>query len=74
MTGEERRRGWPDRWGRRHTRAAIVVRSLLAPWILFVIVALCLDGRWWGLAFVPFLALDVWLLRDLVRYARAQRP
>ena len=50
----------------------IVVRSLLAPWILFVTAFLCLKGYWWGLVFLPFLALDLWLLRNLVRYARSQ--
>jgi hypothetical protein len=50
----------------------IVVRGLLAPWILFVTVFLCVKGYWWGLVFLPFLALDLWLLRSLVRYARAQ--
>jgi hypothetical protein len=48
------------------------VRTLLAPWILFVTVFLCVKGYWWGLVFLPFLALDLWLLRSLVRYARTQ--
>jgi hypothetical protein len=52
----------------------IVVRTLLAPWILFVTVFLCVKGYWWGLVFLPFLALDLWLLRSLVRYARTQGP
>jgi hypothetical protein len=52
----------------------IVVRGLLALWILFVTVFLCAKGYWWGLVFLPFLALalDLWLLRSLVRYARTQ--
>jgi hypothetical protein len=50
----------------------IVVRALLAPWILFVTVFLCVKGYWSGLVFLPFVALDLWLLRSLVRYARAR--
>ena len=50
----------------------IVVRALLAPWILFVTVFLYVKGYWWGLIFLPFLALDLWLLRSLVQYARTQ--
>ena len=73
MTAEDQRVGWIGPWGRRHYRPMIVVRTLLAPWILFVIVALCVNGYWWGLAFLPFLALDLWLLLNLVRYARTQR-
>jgi len=33
-------------------------------------VFLCVKGYWWGLVFLPFLDLDLWLLRSLVRYAR----
>jgi hypothetical protein len=50
----------------------IVVRTLLVPWILFVTVFLCAKGYWWALVFLPFLVLDLWLLRSLVRYTRAQ--
>ena len=60
-------------WARRYYKPTIVVRGLLALWILFVTVFLCAKGYWWGLVFLPFLALDLWLLRSLVRYARAQR-
>ena len=66
--------GWGNRWERRHYKQVIVVRALLGPWILFVIVVLCLKGYWWGLVFLPFLALDLWLLRSLVQYARTQGP
>jgi len=59
-------------WVHKHYKQTIVVRSLLAPWILFVTVFLCVKGYWWGLVFLPFLALDLWLLRSLVRYARTQ--
>ena len=61
-------------WGRRHYRQMIVVRALLAPWIVFVTGFLCAKGYWWGLVFLPFLAIDLWLLRSLVRYARNARP
>jgi hypothetical protein len=64
--------GRPSDWARRHYKQMIVMRTLLAPWILFVTVFLCVNGYWWGLVFLPFLALDLWLLRGLVHYARTQ--
>ena len=72
MTADGRGVGRPGDWARKHYKHMIVVRSLLAPWILFVTVFLCVKGYWWGLVFLPFLALDLWLLRSLVRYARTQ--
>ena len=72
MTANDQRVGWNSQWARRHYKQMIVVRALLAPWILFVTVFLCAKGYWWGLVFLPFLALDLWLLRSLVRYARTQ--
>jgi hypothetical protein len=72
MTREERDVGSVGPWTRKHYKQMIVVRALLAPWILFITVFLCLKGYWWGLVFLPFLALDLWLLRSLVRYARTQ--
>jgi hypothetical protein len=36
-------------------------------------VFLCIKGYWWGLVFLPFLALDLWLLRSLLSYARRAR-
>src|ERR1700727_187415 len=72
MTPNDKRVGWNSQWARKHFKQMIVVRVLLAPWILFVTVFLCAKGYWWGLVFLPFLALDLWLLRNLVRYARAQ--
>ena len=72
MTADEQRVGWVGQWASKHYKQMIVVRALLAPWILFVTVFLCLKGYWWGLVFLPFLALDLWLLRSLVRYARRQ--
>jgi hypothetical protein len=72
MAADEQHLGVGSQWARRHSRQMIVVRALLAPWILFVTVFLCIKGYWWGLVFLPFLALDLWLLRSLVRYARTQ--
>jgi hypothetical protein len=72
MTADEQGVGRPGDWARNHYKQVIVVRALLAPWILFVTVFLCVKGYWWGLVFLPFLALDLWLLRSLVRYARTQ--
>jgi len=72
MAGDNQGVGWDGDWARNHYKQTIVVRALLAPWILFVTVFLCVKGYWWGLVFLPFLALDLWLLRGLVRYARKQ--
>jgi len=72
MAGDNQGVGWDSDWARKHYKQTIVVRALLAPWILFVTVFLCVKGYWWGLVFLPFLALDLWLLRGLVRYARKQ--
>jgi hypothetical protein len=72
MTADDRRIDRSSQWARKHYKQTIVVRALLAPWILFVTVFLCVKGYWWGLVFLPFLALDLWLLRGLVRYARTQ--
>jgi hypothetical protein len=72
MTADEPGVGRPGDWAHKHYKQTIVVRALLAPWILFVTVFLCVKGYWWGLVFLPFLALDLWLLRSLVRYARTQ--
>jgi len=72
MTANEPQTGWVDGWARRHYKQAIVIRTLLAPWILFVVVFLCAQGDWSGLVFLPFFALDLWLLRNLVRYGRSR--
>lgn len=72
MAADEQGIGPGGDWTREHYKQVIVVRVLLAPWILFVTVFLCIKGYWWGLVFLPFLALDLWLLRSLVRYARTQ--
>ncbi len=72
MSASDSPGGWNGRWVRKHYKQVIVVRALLAAWILFVTVFLCAKGYWWGLVFLPFLALDLWLLLSLVRYARTQ--
>ena len=72
MSADDQPVGSVDHWARKHYKQMIVVRALLAPWILFVTVFLCVKGYWWGLVFLPFVALDLWLLRSLVRYARTQ--
>jgi hypothetical protein len=72
MTADDQRVGPPGDWAHKHYKQTIVVRALLAPWILFVTVFLCVKDHWWGLVFLPFLDLDLWLLRSLVRYARTQ--
>jgi hypothetical protein len=72
MTADHQRGDWVDPWARKHVKQAIVVRGLLAPWILFVTIFLCVKGYVWGLVFLPFLALDLWLLRSLIRRARTQ--
>lgn len=72
MTRDEKSGGLVDPWARKHYKLAVVVRALLALWILFVTVFLCARGYWWGLLLLPFLAVDLWLLRSLLRYVRRQ--
>ena len=72
MAAGEPHVGWVSNWDRKHYKQVIVGRALLAAWILFIIVFLCVKGYWWGLVFLPFLALDLWLLRNVVRYGRTQ--
>jgi hypothetical protein len=72
MTPDEQRVGFGVRWAREHYKEMIVLRSLVAAWIVFVTVFACVKGYWWGLAFLLFLALDLWLLRNLVHSHRAQ--
>jgi len=67
MSADKQRVDRPGDWARKHYKQMVVVRALLAPWILFVTVFLCAKGYWWGLVFLPFLALDLWLLRSLGR-------
>jgi hypothetical protein len=70
MSADNQRAGGESHAARKHYKQTIIVRALLAPWILFVTVFLCVKGYWWGLVFLPFVALDLWLLRSLVRSAR----
>ena len=72
MTPDEQRVGFGVRWAREHYKEMIVLRLLVAVWIVFVTVFACVKGYWWGLAFLLFLALDLWLLRNLVHSHRAQ--
>jgi 1,4-dihydroxy-2-naphthoate octaprenyltransferase len=53
-------------WDRRHRKASLVIRLLLAVWIIVVVVVLCATGRWWGLVFVVPLILDFYLLRRVL--------
>lgn len=53
-------------WDIRHSESSLVIRSVLAVWIVVVIVALCATGRWWGLVFAIPLALDLYLLGRIV--------
>jgi hypothetical protein len=74
MTADDQRVGWVGDWARKHYKQMIVVRGpsrAVDPLRHRVPLA---KGYWWGLVFLPFLALDLWLLRSLVRYARMQGP
>ena len=56
----------PENWDLRHRKSSLVLRLLLAIWITVVVVALCATGRWWGLAFVIPLLVDIFLLRRIL--------
>jgi hypothetical protein len=53
-------------WDLRHRKSSLVIRLLLAVWITVVVVVLCATGRWWGLAFVAPLLVDLYLLRRIL--------
>jgi len=53
-------------WDLRHRKSSPVIRLVLAVWITVVVVVLCATGRWWGLAFVVPLVLDLYLLRRIL--------
>lgn len=53
-------------WDLRHRRSSLVIRTLLAVWIVVIIGVLCATGHWWGLFFVVPLVLDVYLLRRIL--------
>jgi len=55
MTPDEQRVSFGVRWAREHYKEMIVLRLLVAVWIVFVTVFACLKGYWWGLAFLLFL-------------------
>jgi hypothetical protein len=50
MTADDQRVGRGCDRARKHHKPMIVVRTLLAPWILFVTVFLCVTGYRWALA------------------------
>ncbi|MEA2147358.1 MAG: hypothetical protein QOG59_2945, partial [Solirubrobacteraceae bacterium] len=50
----------------RHRKSSLAIRLLLAVWIAAVVVVLCATGRWWGLALVVPLVLDLYLLRRIL--------
>jgi hypothetical protein len=68
VPAEDQRVRWVGPWARTHYKEMIVVRTLLAPGSS----SSSVDGDWWGPVFAPFLVLDLWLLRGLVRYARTR--
>jgi len=53
-------------WDLRHRKLSLVTRLMLAVWIAVIVVVLCATGRWWGLAFVVPLVLDLYLLRQIL--------
>jgi hypothetical protein len=53
-------------WDLRHRKSSLVIRLLLAIWIVVVIIVLCATVRWWGLVFVIPLTLDLYLLRRVL--------
>lgn len=60
-------------WDLQHRKSSLVIRLLLAVWIVVIVVWLCATGRWWGLVFVIPLALDLYLIRRIL-LARSGRP
>ncbi len=69
--GMSQRAVWGQRkatmnWDLRHRKSSLVIRLLLAVWIVVVVVVLCATGRWWGMVFVIPLILDVYLLRRIL--------
>jgi hypothetical protein len=53
-------------WDLRHRHTSVAIRVLLALWIGVIVAVLCATGRWWGLAFVAPLLLDLYLLRRIL--------
>ncbi len=49
MTADDQGVGRGGDWARKYYKQMIVVRALLAPWILLVTVFLCVKGYWWDL-------------------------
>jgi len=59
-------------WDLRHRSSSLVIRLLLAVWIVVIVVVLCATGRWWGLVFVAPLVLDLYLLRRILAAGSAR--
>ena len=59
-------------WDLRHRKSSLVIRLLLAVWIVVIVVVLCATGRWWGLVFVAPLVLDLYLLRRILDVYKRQ--
>ena len=53
-------------WDLRHRKSSLVIRLLLAIWIVVVIIVLCATGNWWGPIFAVPLILDLYLLRRIL--------
>ena len=53
-------------WDLSHRKSSLVIRLLLAIWIVLVIIVLCATGRWWGLVFIVPLILDLYLLHRIL--------
>ena len=53
-------------WDLRHRKSSLVIRLVLAVWIVVIVVVLCATGRWWGLVFVAPLVVDLYLLRRIL--------
>jgi hypothetical protein len=53
-------------WDLRHRKSSLVIRLLLAVWIVVIVVVLSATGRWWCLVFVIPLVLDLYLLRRIL--------
>ena len=45
---DQQRVGFGVRWAREHYKEMIVLRLLVAVWIVFVTVFACVKGYWWG--------------------------
>ena len=53
-------------WDLQHRKSSLVIRLLLAVWIVVIVVVLCATGHWWGLVFIVPLVLDLYLVRRIL--------